>query len=181
ALERNASLPRAKGRLVPKPLIIEVRINDKWCRALVDSGSLGDFMSTTLADQLHVKRIVLTNPLPLQLAVKGSRSKINCGTRVNFKYPSEAALEGARNELRKYALPICRVAHETTLPPLRAINHTIPLIDEKKIYPWRPSRCPEPLRAQWDAKRQAYLKSGRWRITNSGNTVPMLLIPKPKT
>lgn len=26
--------------------------------------------------------------------------------------------------------------------PLRAINHTIPLIDENKIYPWRPSRCP---------------------------------------
>ncbi|KAJ6530120.1 hypothetical protein B0H19DRAFT_1273789 [Mycena capillaripes] len=58
ALERNASLPRAKGRLVPRPLIIEVRINDQWCRTLVDSGSLGDFMSTTLADQLHVKRIV---------------------------------------------------------------------------------------------------------------------------
>lgn len=52
AMERNASYPQAKGRLVPRPFVIEVRVNDQWCRALVDSGSLGGFISTTLADQL---------------------------------------------------------------------------------------------------------------------------------
>ena len=71
--------------------------------------------------------------------------------------------------------------HETGFPPLRAINHTIPLIDEKTTYPWRPSRCPEAFRSQWAEKRDAYLKSGRWEITSAGNTVPMLLIPKPGT
>ena len=34
---------------------------------------------------------------------------------------------------------------------------------------------------QWAEKRDAYLKSGRWEITSAGNTVPMLLIPKPST
>ena len=28
-------------------------------------------------------------------------------------------------------------------------------------------------------KRDAYVKSGRWKITSAGNTVLMLLIPKP--
>jgi hypothetical protein len=57
----------------------------------------------------------------------------------------------------------------------------IPLIDEAKIYPWRPSKCPEVFREQWAEKRDAYLKSGCWKITSAGNTVPMLLIPKPRT
>ena len=70
---------------------------------------------------------------------------------------------------------------ETDLPPFRAINHTIPLIDKSKIYPWRPSKCPEIFRTQWAEKRDAYLRSGQWKVTSAGNTVPMLLIPKPKT
>jgi hypothetical protein len=36
-------------------------------------------------------------------------------------------------------------------------------------------------REQWAKKRDAYLKSGCWKITLVGNTVPMLLIPKPRT
>jgi hypothetical protein len=90
-------------------------------------------------------------------------------------------LQAARNELMEYAKPICKTAAETGLPPLRAINHTIPLIDEDKILPWRPARCPEALRDQWDLKRRTYLQAGRWQVTNTGNTAPMLLIPKVKT
>jgi hypothetical protein len=84
-----------------------------------------------------------------------------------------------RSELMEYAEPLFKKASETPLPPFRAINHTIPLIDEAKIYPWRPSKCPEKFREQWAEKRDAYLKTGRWRMTNATNTVPMLLIPKP--
>jgi hypothetical protein len=91
------------------------------------------------------------------------------------------SLQVAREELLAYAEPICKVAAETPLPPLRAINHEVPLIDEDKILPWRPSRCPEALRAQWDEKRRTYLNTSRWKITNSGNTAPMLLIPKAKS
>lgn len=85
----------------------------------------------------------------------------------------------ARDELMRCADPLCRKVEETELPPFRDINHTIPLIDESKTYPWRASRCPEIFREQWAAKRDAYLKSGRWKVTTARNTVPMLLIPKP--
>ncbi|KAJ3876670.1 hypothetical protein F5051DRAFT_355039, partial [Lentinula edodes] len=91
---------------------------------------------------------------------------------------AEETLETIREQLREYARPICKTAAETPLPPLRRINHTIPLIDENKIYPWRPSRCPEAFRPQWDQKRNDYVSSGRWVVTNSRNTVPMMLIPK---
>lgn len=50
-----------------------------------------------------------------------------------------AEIERAREELIKYAEPLCKTMDETDLPPFRAINHTIPLIDEKKVYKWRPS------------------------------------------
>jgi hypothetical protein len=79
----------------------------------------------------------------------------------------------ARRELMAYTMPLCRKVEETELPPLRDINHTIPLIDENKVYPWRPSRCPEVFRSQWNKKRDAYLRSGRWKITMARNTAPV--------
>ena len=100
---------------------------------------------------------------------------------VSMLSPEDKQIENAREELRQYAEPLCKEVNETGLPPFRAINHTIPLIDESKTYPWRPSRCPEAFRGQWAEKRDAYLKSGRWKVTSAGNTSPMLLIPKPNT
>ncbi|KAG6912349.1 hypothetical protein DXG01_015249, partial [Tephrocybe rancida] len=47
------------------------------------------------------------------------------------------------------------------------------------VYPWRPSKCPEALRPQWDEKRAAYVKTGRWEITANGNAVPMMFLKKP--
>ncbi|EGO04787.1 hypothetical protein SERLA73DRAFT_149161 [Serpula lacrymans var. lacrymans S7.3] len=64
----------------------------------------------------------------------------------------EDHLEKVRTQLRQYTQPLCAKASETGLPPLRDINHTIPLIDETKIYAWRPFRCLEPLRAKWSEK-----------------------------
>ncbi|KIJ10563.1 hypothetical protein PAXINDRAFT_37646, partial [Paxillus involutus ATCC 200175] len=87
-------------------------------------------------------------------------------------------LDAVRKHLQALAKPLCAKASKTGLPPLRAINHTIPLIDPSKIYPWRPSQCPEALRPQWTDKRKAYLASGRWRVTSSGNTMLMLFIKK---
>jgi hypothetical protein len=215
-IARTASMPRLSDRIVARPLVIVVRVNGEPVRALVDSGSLGDLVSSALADQLKLKRRELQDPITLQLAVQGSRSKINHSVNVKFSYQDiaeernflvanlsgydmilgtawmfqhqvsigfnparvcvgsansvplqgvatarvfaggiglgEDALQAARDELLNYAKPICKTADETGLPPLRAINHTIPLIDENKILPWRPSRCPEALRSQWDLK-----------------------------
>jgi hypothetical protein len=43
-------------------------------------------MSTTLADQLKVEKVQLEKPLPVQLAVHGSRTKVNWGALVDFAY-----------------------------------------------------------------------------------------------
>jgi len=87
-------------------------------------------------------------------------------------------IERAREHLLKMAKPLCAPAGATELPPLHEINHTIPLVDENKVYTWRPSRCPEALRPAWIEKKNAYLHSGRWKMTTVRNTCPMLLIPK---
>jgi hypothetical protein len=87
-LQRNATVPKDFTCMVPKPVVIVVHINGHPACALLDSGSLGDFMSTSLADQLKVRKVALKKLLPLQLAIKGSRSKVNWGTTVNFKYQS---------------------------------------------------------------------------------------------
>jgi hypothetical protein len=248
ALQRSAAHVKGNHRVLPRPIVVKVLVNGYPARALLDSGSLGDFMSSTLADQLNVKRETLTVPLALQLAVQGSRSKVNSLATVNLQYqgvdeertldiininnydlilgtpwmyqhqvclgfnparvvigsdnatplkagvdtklmaysldPESQRIDQAKEEIRRLADPLCKEVDETELPPLRDINHTIPLIDETKTYPWRPSRCPEAFRPQWAEKRDAYaayLKSGRWKITSAGNTVPMLLIPKPGT
>ncbi|KAI0323298.1 hypothetical protein GY45DRAFT_1349834 [Cubamyces sp. BRFM 1775] len=46
----------------------------------------------------------------------------------------------------------CELSSDSPLPPLCAINHRIPLIDEDKVYSWRPSKCPDALRALWIEK-----------------------------
>jgi hypothetical protein len=210
-LRRTASMPKTPDRVVAKPLVIVALVNGQPVHALVDSGSLGDLISTTVADQLRIKRNELDEPIVLQLAVQGSRSRINHSVSVTLKYqdvcgprtfyvanlsgydmilgtawlyehkvtiglnparvcigsadalPLEGVatakiytnamrtegdvLQAAREQLLEYAKPICKVAAETPLPLLREINHEIPLIDENKIIPWQPSRCPEALRA----------------------------------
>jgi len=242
-LERTAMLPRDFTRKLPKPIVVEVFINGKSARALLDTGSLADFMSTMLADQLKVRREPLRKPLSLQLEVHGSRSKINFCSTVELRYQEiteqrtfdivnldsydlilgtpfifqhqlmlglnptrvvigsseskpiqgesiatiqsaaadvfDSQVEKLRKLLRSEAENLCVETSRTALPPLRAVNHPIPLIDENKVYSWRPSKCPEAFRDLWREKKQAYLNSGRWRIATGTNACPLLIIPKP--
>jgi hypothetical protein len=242
ALQRNNARPRDAERRVPQPIVIITRIMGHPVRALLDSGSLGDFMSSALADQLKVPRIALDKPIMVQLAVQGSRTKINYGTKVRFEYgvidseryfdianvdgydlilgtpflyqhkvligfndasvvigstepmpirgtqvtvlasrAMEAyseSLEQIREELRAYAAPLCKKAAETTLPPLRKINHRIPIVDPNRVYSFRPSKCPEAFRPLWSIKRDQYISSGRWRYTTGTNAAPLMFIKK---
>ena len=109
------------------------------------------------------------------------RDGVDTKLMVNSLSLEEHAVESAHRELQQYAEPLCKEVDGMELPPFWAINHTIPLIDGAKTYPWCPSRCPEAFRSQWIEKKDAYIKSGRWQVTSSGNTIPMLLIPKPGT
>lgn len=246
ALERTAGKVRDLKRKVPDPIVVVVNINGQPARALLDSGSSADFISSKLVRQVGVKPFELKKQLPLLLAVQGSRGKISMGCIADIQYQSikypryfdianllnydlilgtpwffqhqlkigfnpttvvfgsqkplpivgtgtreleshaadllENRLETARQYLREYARPIASTdASDTPLPPLRAINHEIPLKDPSKVTPWRPSKCPDALRELWAKKRDAYLKTGRWRMSNARVTSPMLLLTKPGT
>ncbi|KAJ8579502.1 hypothetical protein M405DRAFT_754427, partial [Rhizopogon salebrosus TDB-379] len=85
-LQRHAARPKSSGRLLPRSLVVIILINDRPCRALLNSGSLTDFISTTVVDQLKLKFDLLDKPIPLQLAVSGSRSVVKATTTVKFKY-----------------------------------------------------------------------------------------------
>ena len=91
----------------------------------------------------------------------------------------EIKMDMARKKLEKYAEPICKTVDETPLPPLRRINHKIPIIDDKKQYSWRASKCPEPLRPLWTQKRDSYINSGRWKVATGSNAIPMIMLRKP--
>jgi len=245
AIWRNAVVTRDFKRTIPKPIVIVIHVNGQPACALIDTGSLADFVSLTLVEQLRLERVMLEKPLTIQLAVQGSHSKVNFGVRVRFQYQGtdykryfnvinlqnydmilgtpflyqhwvlvglnsprvvlgskeplemrgpqvsilksratevyEDSLERVCERLRELAQPLCSQAGATALPPLRAINHSIPLIDEGKIYPWRPSKCPEALQPLWIEKKTSYLKSRHWELTTARNTCPMLLITKPGT
>ncbi|GJF00986.1 polyprotein, partial [Phanerochaete sordida] len=246
ALQRNASAAKDFKRKVPQPIVVVVNVNGQPARALIDTGSSADFISSKLVRQLGIKPVELTKQIPLLLAVQGSKGKISTGCMAQLQYqgitgpryfdvinllnydlilgtpflyqhqisvgfnPStvvvgsttprplvgsgvdclesraadlyEDSLELARQYLRDYALPIASTdASATPLPPLRAINHQIPLKEPGKLIPWRPSKCPDALRSLWAAKRDAYLKTGRWKMSNARCTSPMLLLTKPGT
>ncbi|KDQ25195.1 hypothetical protein PLEOSDRAFT_159848 [Pleurotus ostreatus PC15] len=72
ALQRNAAVTKDATRIIPKPIVVTVHINGHPVRALLDSGSLGDFLSTTVVEQLGLRKIELQTPIALQLAVQGS-------------------------------------------------------------------------------------------------------------
>ncbi|QRV79630.1 Transposon Ty3-I Gag-Pol polyprotein [Ceratobasidium sp. AG-Ba] len=244
-IERNSAIPKDLERRTSAALVVEMFVNGKSCRVLLDSGSLGDFISTTIVDQLKIKAEVLAKPMGLSMAVTGSRSQVKHSVVVNIKYQGidntyrldvanldrydlilgtpflhthsialafnphsvlvrsteplplegpqvrtiescamevyEKEIEKIREMLVKESEDICKKASETPLPPLRAINHRIPIIDKNKTYSWRSSRCPEALRGQWETKLKAYLDTGRWEFATGKNAIPMLLIPKKGT
>lgn len=64
----------------------------------------------------------------------------------------ESGLERVCEQLRVYARRLCKKAEEEELPPLRKVNHRIPIIDESKSYGFRPSKLPEAFRELWTKK-----------------------------
>jgi hypothetical protein len=64
------------------------------------------------------------------------------------------------------------------LPPLRAINHEINLIDPGLRIAHHVPKCPESLRQQLLEKIERYTKAGWWIETSVQSAAPMLCIPK---
>jgi hypothetical protein len=242
SIEKTSMRVKDQARKVPEPIVVLAKINGQEVRALLDTGSMADFVSTTVVEQLRLRKEVYAKPLSVQLAVHGSRSKINCGARVRFQYQSidceklfdvanldnydlilgtpflyqhkvaiglnppcvvvgsgepvemsgpdvvtissaaadilDDRIERLRKQLREEADDLCPDTSKTELPPLRAVNHTIPLINQSMVYRFRHSKCPEAFRDQWRAKKNAYLETGRWRTATGHNAIPLLMIPK---
>ena len=86
SIQRNSAAMCNPAHVIPKPIVIVVKINGHPARALVDSGSLRDFMLSTLAEQLHVEKDDFATPVMVQLAIQGSCSKSNYNAKAQFEY-----------------------------------------------------------------------------------------------
>ncbi|KAF8170177.1 hypothetical protein K438DRAFT_1614254, partial [Mycena galopus ATCC 62051] len=64
------------------------------------------------------------------------------------------------------------------MPPMRAVNHRIPLIDEKKVYNYHLPRCPDAMKEQLIDKINKYVRAGWWEAVQTNQAAPMLCIPK---
>jgi len=64
------------------------------------------------------------------------------------------------------------------LPPLREVNHTIPLIDPGKQYANRTPKCGAALFPLLREKTQRYVNAGWWTPSHGKNAIPLLAIPK---
>ena len=64
------------------------------------------------------------------------------------------------------------------LPPLREINHRIPLIDDSKAYHHRQPKCPDAFKPALMAKIERYMNAGWWVPITASRATPMLCIPK---
>ncbi|KAF8237481.1 hypothetical protein L208DRAFT_1247562 [Tricholoma matsutake] len=64
------------------------------------------------------------------------------------------------------------------LPPLREINHHIPLVDKKKKYKYYLPKCPDSMRKPLSKKIAKYCKAGWWCPARVEQAAPMLVVPK---
>jgi hypothetical protein len=69
----------------------------------------------------------------------------------------EDRCEHLRRKIQLEVVDLCQDPTQTALRPLCAANHIIPIIDPKKVYSWRPSKCPEALKPTWQTKEEVYL------------------------
>lgn len=89
-----------------------------------------------------------------------------------------AELEPYREKLRELFEPVYGPP-PPQLPPIRAINHTITLIDPDKRYKGlRPPKCAAGLYPLFAAKTERYQKAGWWEPAAGRDPMPMLILPK---
>ncbi|KAG9113523.1 hypothetical protein FRC07_007772, partial [Ceratobasidium sp. 392] len=201
-IERNASRPKDITRKLPKPLVVQATINGKEVRALIDTGSLGDFISTTAVDQLKLEREALAKPIGLQMAVAGSRSSINFSVTARLGYQGiDENRQFDYSVILSFSPPTVSIGCTKARPIQRDTSLVIEslatelyeeAIEERRealrkysadLYPTkkyhtRRVQCPKPLKEQFDEKFSAYLNIGRWGFRPGINAIPMLIMMK---
>ncbi|THG93309.1 hypothetical protein EW026_g7893 [Hermanssonia centrifuga] len=76
AIQRNAASVKDFKRLIPDSIVVIVNINGQPARALIDSGSMADFLSTKIAHQLKLDIFELQKQLPVHWQYKGLAQKL---------------------------------------------------------------------------------------------------------
>src|SRR5229473_2697186 len=89
----------------------------------------------------------------------------------------EEVLPSLRSKWVEHASDILSGA-PSGLPPLREVNHKIPLIDDNKRHKHYLPRCPDSLKSQLINKIQLYTSNGWWEETNVSQAAPMLCVLK---
>jgi hypothetical protein len=115
---------------------------------------------------------------------------------VELSHSTRASTEGGETQrilgTRKYTqedIPVLReqwkekIADLTgpiplELPPLREVNHRIPLINEKKLIKGQTPKCPEHLFPQLLEKIEKYTKAGWWIESNVESASPLMCIQR---
>ncbi|KAL1938571.1 hypothetical protein VTO73DRAFT_11594 [Trametes versicolor] len=64
------------------------------------------------------------------------------------------------------------------LPPMREINHRIPIIDEDKRYNYHHPRCPDAARPELLEKWNRYVEAGWWEMKPANQAAPLLCVLK---
>lgn len=64
------------------------------------------------------------------------------------------------------------------LPPLREVNHRIPIIDSSKVYHYHLPRCPDAMKPALMEKLRRYNRAGWWKFKTAPQAAPMLCIAK---
>jgi hypothetical protein len=64
------------------------------------------------------------------------------------------------------------------LPPLREVNHRIPIMDENKRYKYHSPRCPDFLKPELIEKIARYTCAGWWEPIQVDQAAPMLCVHK---
>ena len=90
---------------------------------------------------------------------------------------SEAELARMRQEWLDSCQDILNGA-PPCLPPLREINHRIPIVDESKVYNYHLPRCPVSIKQALSDKIERYEKAGWWKRAVATQAAPMLCVPK---
>ncbi|KZT43950.1 hypothetical protein SISSUDRAFT_977532, partial [Sistotremastrum suecicum HHB10207 ss-3] len=222
-----------------------ISVNGIKAHALFDTGCESTMMSQQFADVNKIDLQEYSNPMPLQLAVKGSRSVVYYGSQaqvlhgpidrkiqfdiinldtydvvfgvpslldikanLNFETdspiitiggsPIHRALPPPPKVLKKiraiarHSMTPEEVEQKTSewiaeypdvfgpvplkLPPLREINHQIPLIDENKRYHYHLPRCPDVLKIELYEKIKKYTMANWWVPKQAGQAAPMLCV-----
>ncbi|KZT00488.1 uncharacterized protein LAESUDRAFT_739589 [Laetiporus sulphureus 93-53] len=131
---RNDPLPAVQCNcVIPELPTIVIDVNGHPAHALLDTGSMADFIFAWLVHQLGLKSFELAKPLPVHLAVQGSRSKIHSRLALGFN-PTTVEIgstkllpvEGKQSKVLESQATetVCEyLPQDSPLLPLHAIDH----------------------------------------------------------